>query len=288
MLVQPPLSTNQTTGPLKRSYHEAFHLEDGQDLWIEISAHKDNIDDREMETVLLLLMMSQKITKDQLLNSLEKRLEITKNKEKNRPNNVLEMNHLLNSDDVIVTKTHVVEKNRVEPPFKKRKLIVTNSMSSNVSLNPMISSKKDEIKSKENMAGNHHSSHRFGEDRDDRDYYYPRSLSSSSRIKKRQRTSPEQLRILEDIYTREKMPNQSLRESLAKQLGMTSRRVQIWFQNKRAKEKRLKGKYPGSLDSEGRGDSLCEEILISENVYTKSSPYPPKFLFPPIIQQTIK
>lgn len=41
-------------------------------------------------------------------------------------------------------------------------------------------------------------------------------------------------------YAGNKVPNQELRKDLAIQLGMTTRRVQIWFQNKRAKEKRLK------------------------------------------------
>lgn len=58
--------------------------------------------------------------------------------------------------------------------------------------------------------------------------------------KRRHRTSAEQLRILEMTYAGNKVPNQELRKDLALQLGMTTRRVQIWFQNKRAKEKRVK------------------------------------------------
>lgn len=56
--------------------------------------------------------------------------------------------------------------------------------------------------------------------------------------KKRQRTSPDQLAILEQIFQTDKMPSQQTRVQLADQLGMSSRRVQIWFQNKRAKVKR--------------------------------------------------
>lgn len=60
--------------------------------------------------------------------------------------------------------------------------------------------------------------------------------------KKRQRTSPDQLAILEQIFQTDKMPSQQTRVHLADQLGMSSRRVQIWFQNKRAKVKRGIGK----------------------------------------------
>lgn len=80
------------------------------------------------------------------------------------------------------------------------------------------------------------------------DTYSPSSeKSSTSKLKagqhhsnKRYRTTPDQLRRLESVYLDEKMPNQELREKIAKELGMTTRRVQIWFQNKRAKEKRMK------------------------------------------------
>lgn len=60
--------------------------------------------------------------------------------------------------------------------------------------------------------------------------------------KKRQRTNPDQLAILEQIFQTDKMPSQQTRIQLADQLGMSSRRVQIWFQNKRAKVKRGVGK----------------------------------------------
>jgi len=63
--------------------------------------------------------------------------------------------------------------------------------------------------------------------------------NSKSDPKKRIRTTPEQLRVLEKTYERETNPSQSLREDIARKLGMTPRRVQVWFQNKRAKERRI-------------------------------------------------
>eukprot|EP01121_Diplochlamys_sp_Union-15-3_P007449 TRINITY_DN1892_c0_g1_i4.p1 TRINITY_DN1892_c0_g1~~TRINITY_DN1892_c0_g1_i4.p1 ORF type:complete len:246 (+),score=24.12 TRINITY_DN1892_c0_g1_i4:130-867(+) len=67
-----------------------------------------------------------------------------------------------------------------------------------------------------------------------------------SKIKRRCRTSPEQLKILESVYQGVITPNKELRERLAQRLNMTARRVQIWFQNKRAKEKRLKKSFSNS------------------------------------------
>eukprot|EP01112_Ceratiomyxa_fruticulosa_P022866 TRINITY_DN8514_c0_g1_i1.p1 TRINITY_DN8514_c0_g1~~TRINITY_DN8514_c0_g1_i1.p1 ORF type:complete len:686 (-),score=192.08 TRINITY_DN8514_c0_g1_i1:314-2068(-) len=61
---------------------------------------------------------------------------------------------------------------------------------------------------------------------------------SQSEKPKRHRTSPEQLSLLEYVFHTEQMPSQALRQQIAERLGMTSRRVQIWFQNKRAKVKR--------------------------------------------------
>lgn len=87
--------------------------------------------------------------------------------------------------------------------------------------------------------------------------------------KKRQRTSPDQLAILEQIFQTDKMPNQQTRVQLADQLGMSSRRVQIWFQNKRAKVKRS-----GSKDADDC-ESPNELNLSSSSISPSSSPSSP-------------
>lgn len=55
--------------------------------------------------------------------------------------------------------------------------------------------------------------------------------------KKRTRTTTEQLRILQKAFQTDPMPNSSARVTLSKKLGMSSRAVQVWFQNRRAKDK---------------------------------------------------
>jgi hypothetical protein len=55
--------------------------------------------------------------------------------------------------------------------------------------------------------------------------------------KKRTRTSSEQLRILQRAFSTDPMPSSSARLTLSKRLGMNPRAVQVWFQNRRAKEK---------------------------------------------------
>jgi hypothetical protein len=79
------------------------------------------------------------------------------------------------------------------------------------------------------------------------------------RNKRRLRTTPEQLKVLEEIYHYEKIPSLSLREELSAKLGMTPRRIQVWFQNKRAKEKRTgKEKQANNNNSTG-SDSNSQE-----------------------------
>jgi len=70
----------------------------------------------------------------------------------------------------------------------------------------------------------------------DEDEEIPNSPGSK---RKRQRTSPEQLEYLENMFLSDKMPNQKTRNDLSAKLGMSSRRIQVWFQNKRAKLKRV-------------------------------------------------
>ncbi|KAF5380621.1 hypothetical protein D9615_004545 [Tricholomella constricta] len=64
--------------------------------------------------------------------------------------------------------------------------------------------------------------------------FYP---YTPNEVKHRKRTSPSQLRVLESVFKRDTKPNGPLRVQLAAELGMNPRGVQVWFQNRRAKEK---------------------------------------------------
>ncbi|KAF8161236.1 hypothetical protein B0H34DRAFT_796056 [Crassisporium funariophilum] len=74
--------------------------------------------------------------------------------------------------------------------------------------------------------------------------FYP---YTPNEVKHRKRTTSAQLKVLERIFKQDTKPNAALRNDLAAELEMTARGVQVWFQNRRAKEKIKAGKYlPGS------------------------------------------
>ncbi|KAI8971747.1 Homeodomain-like protein, partial [Mycotypha africana] len=52
-------------------------------------------------------------------------------------------------------------------------------------------------------------------------------------VKKRKRATPSQLHVLNSVFVRTHFPSTELRMKIGKQLGMSPRTVQIWFQNKR-------------------------------------------------------
>jgi hypothetical protein len=53
------------------------------------------------------------------------------------------------------------------------------------------------------------------------------------------RASSKQRMLLERIFLSNPYPNLQLRTQLGEQLGMTPRKVQIWFQNRRTKQKSI-------------------------------------------------
>ncbi|KLO09247.1 hypothetical protein SCHPADRAFT_575813 [Schizopora paradoxa] len=59
--------------------------------------------------------------------------------------------------------------------------------------------------------------------------FYP---YNPSEVKHRKRTTRGQLKLLEETFKRETKPNAALRKTLAAQLEMTPRGVQVWFQNR--------------------------------------------------------
>lgn len=80
--------------------------------------------------------------------------------------------------------------------------------------------------------------------------------------KRRCRVTSEQLRVLEMTYRQDRMPPSEERENLSTQLGMTPRRVQVWFQNRRAKDKRARAtlRLRNSAEAEKRHLQAAQRI----------------------------
>ncbi|OZJ04818.1 hypothetical protein BZG36_02333 [Bifiguratus adelaidae] len=57
-------------------------------------------------------------------------------------------------------------------------------------------------------------------------------------VKRRRRLTQEETKTLNSVFEATTKPNSQARKKLAEKLGMTPRAVQIWFQNRRAKQKR--------------------------------------------------
>ncbi|KAJ7045668.1 hypothetical protein C8F04DRAFT_939973 [Mycena alexandri] len=104
--------------------------------------------------------------------------------------------------------------------------------------------------------------------------FYP---YTPNEVKHRKRTTSAQLKVLEGIFKRDTKPNAALRTELASQLNMTARGVQVWFQNRRAKEKTkaAKGasKVPKDVDSPSPRSSEDPDEQLP-GLSTSSSPSP--------------
>ncbi|KAK2463165.1 hypothetical protein APHAL10511_004820 [Amanita phalloides] len=82
--------------------------------------------------------------------------------------------------------------------------------------------------------------------------FYP---YTPNEVKHRKRTTSTQLRTLESVFKRDTKPNATLRNQLAEQLKMTPRGVQVWFQNRRAKEKSKANKAKTATEANKQQDS---------------------------------
>lgn len=69
-------------------------------------------------------------------------------------------------------------------------------------------------------------------------------------VKHRKRTTRAQTKILEEQFKTTDKPDAATRGELSVRLGMTPREVQVWFQNRRAKEKKLRAQALAALNQE--------------------------------------
>lgn len=84
----------------------------------------------------------------------------------------------------------------------------------------------------------------------------------------RHKTSPKQLIVLERVSQSVLKPDKSLRQKLSNELGMTQRQVQIWFQNRRAKLKKLRELEKGVVQCRSKRSNKRIENGGAEELYS--------------------
>ncbi|GAA5950060.1 hypothetical protein JCM21900_001380 [Sporobolomyces salmonicolor] len=94
--------------------------------------------------------------------------------------------------------------------------------------------------------------------------------------KRRRRTTPAELAILEDEFRKNSRPDQGERGRIAQRLGMTCRAVQVWYQNRRQKEKKESSSTAGSskASSVTSGDLSSPKDVEGVSLSFSSSPLP--------------
>merc|ERR1719507_2279373 len=60
-----------------------------------------------------------------------------------------------------------------------------------------------------------------------------------------------QLEVLKTAFSQTPKPTRHIREQLAKETGLSMRVIQVWFQNKRSKERRMKQMTSGMMAGRG-------------------------------------
>ncbi|GAA6032489.1 hypothetical protein JCM8097_004784 [Rhodosporidiobolus ruineniae] len=112
---------------------------------------------------------------------------------------------------------------------------------------------------------------------------FTQSFYDPFRVKHRRRTSPPQLKVLEYHFDRNPKPDVTLRKALSEQLDMTPREVQVWFQNRRAKVKKLREKAEreaAAMAAEGGDPASLNAYASSSNPLMAPAselPIPPAF-----------
>ncbi|KAF9545775.1 hypothetical protein EC957_010523 [Mortierella hygrophila] len=83
-------------------------------------------------------------------------------------------------------------------------------------------------------------------------------------IKRRRRTSRSQFKTLEKAFIENPKPNASTRQQLAQRLSMTPRGIQVWFQNRRAKNKQANTTVHQANPNPSTDDTQVEDDIGPE------------------------
>jgi hypothetical protein len=128
-----------------------------------------------------------------------------------------------------------------------------------------------------NSSDEHHTEDDDYDDDDDDDVEHSTATASSSSTgngglatlvalhRKRHFTTPDQKLVLEYVYQLNTRPNKRLQTWLATRLMMSSRRVRVWFQNKRTRDK-SRNIVPTRQNTPMDDDII---MMISSNNYLK-------------------
>lgn len=93
--------------------------------------------------------------------------------------------------------------------------------------------------------------------------------------RKRRRTSPTELQILEEEFARCVKPSKTLREDIARRVGMTEKAVQIWFQNRRQAVRRQEQLFSSSSNDGASSDTGGTPVTPATAIRSTSSIRPP-------------
>ncbi|KAJ2886297.1 hypothetical protein IWW38_005244, partial [Coemansia aciculifera] len=78
---------------------------------------------------------------------------------------------------------------------------------------------------------------------------------------KRKRANAQQLEVLNKVFASTSFPSTEVRNRLARELGMTPRTVQIWFQNRRQASRQRDGHHSRNTKSLAVPDSYLEDAF---------------------------
>jgi LIM homeobox transcription factor 1 len=125
----------------------------------------------------------------------------------------------------------------------------------------------------ENFRGNFFDSYQNNSGGEMRNQYYDPFF-----VKHRKRTTKAQLKVLEQTFETNIRPDANMRKKLGEQLGMTPRSVQVWFQNRRAKIKKLTQKkttQQENTDNARDTESKLSTTPTMDYRYSGYHPYAP-------------